>query len=986
MNADRTIVVSCRYLSDGQLFLHGAYDDGAGIPLFQLKQQLFVWHEPSFYGSLIESGSYNGKQGYLLPASMGLAYMADPPVMLIAGLRWDPAAAVLQRMAQLLLESLAGGWYKPSFAKHRQGRFGWELLLPQDRLDVLAEIVPSAEQHRLPQPEMWLDAVLASWMGSEETLASAWDEVAAAHPAVRSGLPSAANSAAASPGAVHPVYEEETEWLIAIGWSTDECPFHTTLQLVEPTDDEHWRLQLALHSRDGTGQPAAIELGQKKLSSGLLPAEWEPYLADQTTRVVARIRRAAPELFADEADAGTLRNQLTDDEAWTFMERQSLAIIRAGCPVALPSWWEQLRLMKPKVRAQLRPESGSSQPGSMLGLQQIVDFDWRIALGDLELNEAEFRRAVERQKSFFRYRGRWVHLAPEQLRQLLKLFARFRQEGMSLRDVLELHLLGAEDQPVDAVESTAAVEGTSAESTDRSIDLTVELNDYWLGFIRQLHDTQTLPSLPAPLGLLGALRPYQAEGFSWLAFLRRFRLGACLADDMGLGKTIQFISYLLHTKLSEQPTAPALLIAPTSVIGNWQKELERFAPTLQVQVHYGTGRPKSASLAAAIAGADLVITSYALSHLDEEELASVRWSCICLDEAQNIKNAETKQSSAIRRLEADHRIAMTGTPLENRLTELWSIYDFINPGYLRSLGDFTRRYVNVIERTNDAAQIVQVQRLVRPFLLRRLKKDPNIRLSLPEKNEAKTYVSLTTEQTALYESTVQNMLQTIETLQAMERRGLILATLTKLKQICNHPSLFTKEQAGRLNAERSNKLARLVEMVQEMRAEGEKGLVFTQFVDMGHILQELLAQQLNEPVLFLHGGVAKSARDRMIDRFQHGATADAEGAGLFILSLRAGGTGLNLTAANHVFHFDRWWNPAVENQATDRAYRIGQTRDVQVHKFIALGTIEERIDDMIERKQELSSQIVGSGENWITELSTSELQDLFMLRHTRAER
>lgn len=981
MNGDRNLVVTCQYVSGGDLFLYEANEDGGSLPLFRLKQLLFVWHEPSFYGTLIESGSHNGKHGFLLPASLGLAYMAEPPVMSIAGLRWDPAASALQRMARLLRESLANGWYKPSFAKYRQGRIGWELLLPEDRQSLFEEIAHSAALHRLPQPDMWLDAVLSSWMGSEDTLAVAWGEIAAAHPAIRPDLLQPAGSAAAP----SPDYDEETEWLIAIGWSKDECPFRTLLQLLEPTDDEHWRLQLALQSRsDEASQPVAVRSSQPP--SGLVPAEWEPYMASHTARALARIRRAAPELFADAEDADSLRTRLTDEEAWTFMDRQSMAIIQAGCPVALPPWWEQLRFMKPKVRAKLRPESGSpSHRDSMLGLQQIVSFDWRIALGDLQLDEAEFMQAVERQKPFFRYRGHWVHLDPELLKRLLKLLARFRREGMSLRDVLELHLLGADDLPVNATESNADAEHKSTDSTDYNVELTVELNEYWLAFIRQLHDTNTLPLLPAPPGLLGALRPYQAEGFSWLAFLRRYRLGACLADDMGLGKTIQFIAYLLHTKLTEQPQTPALLVAPTSVIGNWQKELERFAPTLQVQVHYGTGRPKGDSFAAAIVGADLVVTSYALSHLDETELATVRWSCICLDEAQNIKNTETKQSSAIRRLEAEHRIAMTGTPMENRLTELWSIYDFINPGYLRSLGDFTRRYVNVIERTNDSGHIEQVQRLVRPFLLRRLKKDPNIRLSLPEKNEAKTYVSLTTEQTALYESTVQNMLQTIETLQAMERRGLILATLTKLKQICNHPPLFTKEQAGRLDAERSNKLSRLMEMVQEIRAEGEKGLVFTQFVDMGHILQELLAQQLNEPVLFLHGGVAKSARDRMIDRFQNSASSDAEEAGLFILSLRAGGTGLNLTAANHVFHFDRWWNPAVENQATDRAYRIGQTRDVQVHKFIALGTIEERIDDMIERKQELSSQIVGSGENWITELSTSELQELFMLRHTRAQ-
>ncbi|MNI20414.1 ATP-dependent RNA helicase DbpA [compost metagenome] len=412
---------------------------------------------------------------------------------------------------------------------------------------------------------------------------------------------------------------------------------------------------------------------------------------------------------------------------------------------------------------------------------------------------------------------------------------------------------------------------------------------------------------------------------------------------------------------------------------------------MKVHLHYGSQRAKGEQFAESLRGADLVITSYSLAHMDEEEFTSVEWDTVCLDEAQNIKNAYTKQASAIRKINARQRIALTGTPIENRLTELWSIFDFINPGYLGSLKKFSDKFVRAIEKDGDSVRTEQIQALIRPFLLRRVKKDPAIQLDLPDKNEAKTYVSLTVEQGTLYENIVQNMLEKIETLSAMEKKGLILATLTKLKQICNHPALFLKEHSERHTNDaeqlvvdgdliRSHKLSRLLEMIDELREEGESCLIFTQFVDMGNILKATIEQERQESVQFLHGGLTKQKRDEMITRFQDSSLPAEEACHIFILSLKAGGTGLNLTAANHVFHYDRWWNPAVENQATDRAFRIGQTRDVQVHKFVTLGTLEERIDEMIERKQGLSQQIVGSGENWVTEMSTDELKDLFALR------
>ncbi len=475
---------------------------------------------------------------------------------------------------------------------------------------------------------------------------------------------------------------------------------------------------------------------------------------------------------------------------------------------------------------------------------------------------------------------------------------------------------------------------------------------------------------------------------------------------MGLGKTVQLISYLLHLKelaadpagsqpQTDPPGWPALIICPTSVLGNWQKELQRFAPSLNVMLHYGSRRLNAGYFYGAASQADVVLTSYATAALDQELLQQFTWAAVCLDEAQNIKNAGTKQSAAVRSFPALHRIALTGTPIENRLSELWSIYDFITPGYLGSAKSFQDRFANAIEKERNPERTADLQRLVKPFMLRRKKKDPHIQLDLPDKNEMKTYVNLTAEQAALYDQHVTGLLEKMNKLEGIERKGAILAALTSLKQLCDHPVLLTKEalpdpaaEGGPGTAsliERSAKLERLLAMVRELREENERCLIFTQYVGMGRMLQSVLQQELKEPVLYLNGSTSKQARDRMIEQFQapsppDGSPASAGQPNVFILSLKAGGVGLNLTAANHVFHFDRWWNPAVENQATDRAYRMGQTKDVQVHKFISLGTLEERIDEMLESKQQLSDDVISGSENWITELSTDALKDLFTLR------
>jgi SNF2 family DNA or RNA helicase len=419
-----------------------------------------------------------------------------------------------------------------------------------------------------------------------------------------------------------------------------------------------------------------------------------------------------------------------------------------------------------------------------------------------------------------------------------------------------------------------------------------------------------------------------------------------------------------------------LLICPTSVVGNWHKEAARFTPELPVLVHHGPDRPKGQSFADAAAGQAIVVSSYPLLHRDLDSFKAVDWAGVVLDEAQNIKNPQTKQAQAARLLPASYRIALTGTPVENNVGELWSIMEFLNPGFLGTQADFKRTFFVPIQAHRDPQAAERLKGVTGPFMLRRLKTDKTIISDLPEKLEMKVFCTLTPEQASLYAAVLKDVDDPLDEAEGIQRKGLILATLTKLKQVCNHPAHFLGDNSAIPG--RSGKLARLSEMLAEVLEVDERALIFTQFAELGAILQQHLQETFGREVLFLHGRVTKKKRDELVMRFQD----DSGGPALFVLSLKAGGTGLNLTQANHVFHFDRWWNPAVENQATDRVFRIGQTKDVQVHKFICAGTLEEKIDEMIERKQEIAAQVVGAGENWLTKLSNDELRDLLALRET----
>ena len=654
---------------------------------------------------------------------------------------------------------------------------------------------------------------------------------------------------------------------------------------------------------------------------------------------------------------------LTDREAFAFLRETARLLEGMGFGVMVPPWWSSpdARL---RVKVKLRAPSEMVGSGG-LSMSTLVSYDWELALGDQVLDREEFERLAALKTPLVQVRGRWVLLQPEQVEAVIAFWVKHRDSGeLGMAEAMSL-ALGAQTELEGLVLSDVDVD-------DRLAQLLAALTH---------HDR--LSVLESPATFEGTLRPYQVLGFSWLAFLRRWRFGACLADDMGLGKTIQAIALLLATGAENEPAAPSLVVCPTSLVGNWGREIARFAPGLRVMIHHGSGRAEGSEFMEHTRRSDVVISTYGLVRRDLRDLAQVRWANVILDEAQNVKNPLTKQARAVRRLKADFRVALTGTPVENRLSELWSIMSFLNPGYLGSRESFRRAFSLPIERYQDAEAAEQLRKLVRPFILRRLKTDPNVIQDLPDKFEHRVFCNLTREQATLYEAVVRDSL---ERLQAtgngdgdMKRRGIVLAMITRLKQVCDHPALFLRD--GSETVRRAGKLNRLCEMLEEILAVGERALVFTQFAQMGHLLQRHLQDAFGHEVLFLHGGTPQQQRERMLERF-HG---DLHGPAIFVLSLKAGGTGLNLMRANHVFHYDRWWNPAVENQATDRAYRIGQTRDVQVHKFICLGTLEERIDVLIESKRALAENVIGETGAWLTELDTQELRDLVSLRAEAVE-
>ena len=748
--------------------------------------------------------------------------------------------------------------------------------------------------------------------------------------------------------------------------------FRTCLRLGVPeTPDQPWPLDFLLQASDDPS--LLVEAQTVWKSSGRTFEYLDRRFDNPQERLLTALGYAArffPPLERSLKKRRPTSAQLNTTEAYTFLRETAPLLEQSGYGLLTPPWWNK-RGTRLGARLKLKTDPNPPDVSSgLLSLENLVSYNWEIVLGDQSLSQEEFASLVELKMPLIQMRGQWVALNPEEIEAAIRFWE--QRQAKSQMSVLDAMVWGLSEE--------GEMDGLRVDNVDVT---------GWLGeLLTQLKGGAIFEELPQPGGLSGQLRPYQERGFSWLAFMRRWGLGACLADDMGLGKTIQAIAIFLYERgqveqaKSRPKGPPSLVICPTSVAGNWQREIARFAPELRTMIHHGSERASGEEFIEQTREHDVIITSYGLARRDGDLLSEVNWGTLVLDEAQNIKNPSARQTQAIRRIPAAFRLAMTGTPVENRLSELWSIMHFLNPGYLGSQKGFRTDFSKPIERYHDQTATRQLRQRVGPFILRRLKTDSTIIQDLPEKMEMKVYCTLTPEQATLYQAVVEDSLKQLEAAEEegddMQRRGLVLSTLMKLKQVCNHPAQFLAD--GSELPARSGKLVRLTEMLEEVLSVDDRALVFSQFSSMGEILKTYLQETFGREVLFLHGGTPRKMRERMIERFQSDGRTSPP---IFILSLKAGGVGLNLTAANHVFHFDRWWNPAVEQQATDRAFRIGQTRDVQVHKYICGGTLEENIDQLIESKKVLAESVVASGESWLTELSTDELRQILTLRSSK---
>lgn len=701
---------------------------------------------------------------------------------------------------------------------------------------------------------------------------------------------------------------------------------------------------------------------------------------------LGRAAGISPVMAASLKGSNPCRAELTTDEAYEFLTQYSFSLKAAGFGVQVPVWWSKggldrrlsLKASVPDFSQAMDVKGGKK---SELNLNTLIRVNWEMALGDETLDFKELEALATLKAPLVQVRGQWVELRPEDV-QKAKAFWKHRQgapDELPLRDVVNL-ALGAEVNISGLEASGLLVSGITLPS-----DLTLGKKGDGKApspiaelLLRLGGDASAMNlELAPPPELKAELRPYQRRGYAWLDFLTQWGLGACLADDMGLGKTVQTLAVLLR-QFNKKPDRPFLLVCPTSVLGNWKRETERFTPTLPLMLHHGPQRAKGKDLAKAIAGKALILTSYGLLARDIASLSEINWAGIVLDEAQQVKNPDTAVAKAARALKGDARIALTGTPVENHVGDLWAIMDFLNPGLLGTRQTFKQKFLLPIQGRRDNQAAEQLRRQTSPFVLRRVKTDRAVIADLPDKVEMAAWCSLTKEQAGLYQAVLAELEKRLENSEGIARKGVVLASLTKLKQICDHPALFLADQSAL--AGRSGKLAMLDTLCGEIIENNEAALIFTQFARMGRLLQGYLQETLGREVLFLHGGTPMRARDSMVERFQQSG-----GPPIFVLSLKAGGTGLNLTRASHVIHYDRWWNPAVENQATDRAFRIGQDKSVQVRKLICAGTLEERVHELIESKKQMAENIVAVGETWITELSGQDLSRVLALDMSSVE-
>jgi SNF2 family DNA or RNA helicase len=752
------------------------------------------------------------------------------------------------------------------------------------------------------------------------------------------------------------VWKDWKSWKNNLDYDQFGAPFYICFRLNSPNekDSANWDIEVLLQAKsDPSFMITLTEYWEKKETNVLLYTNMLGTATDRTLLLqlgyACRIYSSLEQLFKSQRLDGQI--VLSTEEAFQFLKETCWALNAAGYRIIVPSWWTPKGRLKAKIKLNASKSSSSSEaPTSYFNKEGLIRFNYQLTIGDIVISLEEWQQLVDAKQPLVYFRGQWMEVNAtqmQQIRQLIETASQNKTEG-KLRDLLQLI---ADEEQYD-----------------------IEMDSDISQLIGNLYNKDKLAILDQPHGLQATLRPYQLRGLSWLNYLECIGLNPCLADDMGLGKTIQVIALMLKSPTDKS----SLLVAPTSVIGNWVREIEKFAPSLRIAVHHGNQRTKSSDFQTLLSGSDIVITSYGLLRRDKSLFHDYHWSRVILDEAQNIKNPAAAQTKVVFGIKSDSKIALSGTPVENRLLDLWSIFNFLNPGLLGNRSGFKNQFEVPIQRENDQGQTRVLKKIVEPFILRRLKSDKNIIKDLPDKIEQKVYCQLTKEQASLYQSIVNEVTANIDQLEDnTSRSNLILSILLRLKQVCNHPAQALGD-GSEFSIDRSLKLRRLIEMVHETLSTRESLLIFSQYKEVCDSLNELIKKQFGYTTYQLDGSTSRNKREELINKFQDPETPPA----VFILSLKAGGVGITLTKANHVFHFDRWWNPAVENQATDRAYRIGQEKTVFAYKFITLGTIEERIDQMLEDKQKLSDSIVGHDESWLTKLDANSFIQLIKLSQT----
>ena len=710
---------------------------------------------------------------------------------------------------------------------------------------------------------------------------------------------------------------------------------------IEKIEDELFRLKVHIKNRKTDESVLIDELYHKDEIFGANSSDIAKIVEKQLNYAI----RYMPELETLFEDEDKLALDLNLNEVYKIITQTAYYLQKAQIEVILPK--ELVNIVIPRASINAKVKASRSQDlsdlfnntaASKMSLDDILEFSYEIAIGNEKISLEEFNKLVETSNGLIKYKNKYVLIDKEESKKIFEQIAKANFKSLSRMELIHASMSGQLGQ----------------------YDF-----DYDEAYARVIQDFTKPVDVTPPETLKGELRPYQQTGLKWLWTNVSKGFGVCMADDMGLGKTIQIISLILKLKEEGNLKKPVLVICPTTLMGNWMKELQLFAPSLDAVIYHGAERQLEVNH-------DVILTTYAIMRIDVEELKKHTWGMVIVDEAQNIKNPDTAQTLAIKTLKADVKVAMTGTPVENRLTELWSIFDFINQGYLGSLREFQKSYAIPIERFKENSRAAKLKMSVSPFVLRRLKTDKHVISDLPEKMVLNEYCYLSKPQAVLYEKTLNEMMAKISEFSGINRRGNIFKLITALKQICNHPYQFLK--SGEMSRELSGKMDKCISTVQSILDNGEKTLIFTQYKEMGDILCKVISEECGTEPLFFHGSLTVPQREDLINRFQ-----TEDDAKVMILSLKAGGTGLNLTSATNVIHYDLWWNPAVEDQATDRTYRIGQDKNVMVHRMITLGTFEEKIDEMLKAKKELADLAVYEGEKIITELSDEEIYEIFTL-------